>query len=77
MNDPEQSQQPQAHLLLTMATSWPVDEIDLAPQGCHYDLFLGAWIVDDTGALLVDSPDRPHPMSKKRDIETGEDQKGE
>lgn len=65
------------HLLLAMAKTFPVYAGDLAPQGCHYDLFQGVWIIDGTDSLLVESPNRPRPMTKKRDIETGEDQKGE
>lgn len=77
MNEPTKSQELRTHLLLTLATTLPVRDIDLSPQGCQYDLFQGVWIVNDTGELLVDSPDRPYPMTKKKDIETGEDQKGE
>lgn len=65
------------HILLRYATSYEKSEISLVPEGCHYNFEVGAWIVSDTGKLLVDSPGRPKPQTKKHDIETGEDQKGE
>lgn len=64
------------HLLLDMASTYPVRSVDLTPQACRYDLFLGAWVLEDCGSLLAESPERPKPMTKKFDIETGEDQKG-
>lgn len=64
------------HLLLAMAKTYPIEPLDLAPQGCEYSLADGAWILDDLGSLLVDTPGRPRPESKKMDHETGEDQKG-
>ncbi len=65
------------HLLLNLAKTYPVFEGDLTPEGCRYDLYEGAWILEDVGSLLVESPDRKGPRTKKEDIETGEDQKGE
>jgi hypothetical protein len=65
------------HILLAHARSYDRGEVDLTPSGCGYDTLAGAWIVRETGVLLVDSPGhmRP-PQSKKNDVETGEDQKG-
>ena len=65
------------HLLLTMAKTYPVFDGDLAPKECRYDLFQGAWLLEGLGSLFVESPNRPQPRTKKFDIETGEDQKGE
>lgn len=65
------------HLLLTLAQTYPVPTGDLAPEGCRYDLSQGAWVLNDLGSLLIYSPNRPRPMTKKRDIETGEDHKAE
>ena len=65
------------HLLLAMAITYPVLPLDLAPPDCHYDLSQGAWVLDDLGSLLADTPGRPMPATKKMDNETGEDQKGE
>ena len=64
------------HLLLAMAKTYPVGAVNLAPQGCEYSLTEGAWILEELGSLLVDTPGRPRPESKKMDQETGEDQKG-
>ena len=64
------------HLLLTAAKSYPVGNRDLAPPNCRYSISKGAWIVRDAGSLLVETPGRPMPATKKADVETGEDQKG-
>ena len=64
------------HLLLANAKSYGVPDQDLAPENCEYSLSQGAWILKDSGCLLIENPERPRPSSKKFDIETGEDQKG-
>lgn len=64
------------HLLLATAKSYRVSNQDLAPPNCHYSISEGAWIVQDAGSLLVETPGRPMPATKKADLETGEDQKG-
>ena len=58
------------HLLLATAKTYPVLPLDLTPPGCHYDLVEGAWIFDDLGSLLADTPGRPMPATKKADNET-------
>ena len=65
------------HPLLARAHRYPVGEVDLRPPGCEYDPILGAWRCQATGALAVEVPGREGPRTKKRDIETGEDQKAE
>lgn len=65
------------HILLELATTYPRPDYSLSPEGCHYDLEAGAWILSSTNELLVKSPDRPRPTTKKNDVETGEDQKGQ
>ena len=77
MNEPISNDTPSEHLLLAMAKTYPVCAEDLAPQGCQYDLFQGAWVLNGLGSLLIESSNRPRPMTKKKDLETGEDQKGE
>ena len=64
------------HLLLALSKSYPIVEQDLAPHDCLYSISDGAWILQHIGSLLVDTPGRPRPATKKFDIETGEDQKG-
>jgi hypothetical protein len=65
------------HPLLERAHKYPRREVDLAPAGCLYDDVVGAWRVIETGELWVETPHRVGPHTKKKDIETGEDQKGE
>ena len=65
------------HLLLAMASTYPAFTGDLSPQGYEYDLFSGVWMQSGSGSLLIESPNRPPSMTKKKDIETGEDQKAE
>ena len=64
------------HILLETAKSYRVPDRDLAPDNCEYSLSKGAWILQDSGSLLIENTERPRPSSKKFDIETGEDQKG-
>ena len=64
------------HLLLSTAKSYQIPAGDLAPQNCEYSLTEGAWMLQDVGSLLVETPGRLMPATKKQDLETGEDQKG-
>lgn len=65
------------HILLAYAHSYDRGDVDLAPPNCVYDLGVGAWVVRESGIILVASPGPWHPpQSKKCDVETGEDQKG-
>lgn len=65
------------HFLLARAKRYdrPVPAEGIA--GHHYDFFAGLWINETDGSAYVDSRERRPPQSKKNDIETGEDQKGE
>lgn len=66
-----------SHILLEFARSYDFREPAPAPPGCLYDVLVGAWIVKESGILLVESTEGPRPpQSKKNDVETGEDQKG-
>lgn len=65
------------HLLLELAKTYPVSTRDLAPSGCKYDLLHGGWVSEHDSSLLASMPGRPKLKTKKFDIETGEDQKGE
>lgn len=49
------------------------------PENCKYDNILGLWLWGTDQQCLVKSnnPQRPRPGTKKEDIETGEDLKGE
>ena len=65
------------HLLLKLAKTYPVYTGDLMPREGIYDLLQGVWLSRETGVPLVESGDIPYSMTKKADVETGEDQKGE
>ena len=65
------------HVLLELAVTKELPEVDLTPPGGVYDFEVGGWIVPATGQMLVSLPGRARPSTKKRDVETGEDQKGE
>ena len=65
------------HPLIQRAQKYLRNEVDLAPVGCSYDDTAGAWRVKETGQLWVETPHHQGPRTKKNDIETGEDQKGE
>jgi hypothetical protein len=66
-----------SHFLLETALVSERFADDLTPAGCHYDIKAGAWVVDGTEALLVETPGYRGPSTKKGDIETGEDQKSD
>lgn len=65
------------HPLLVRATKYRVKRVDLSPPNCTYDVHIGAWRINDSGALWAESKGRIGPNTKKGDVETGEDQKGE
>ena len=50
---------------------------ETGPEGCTYDAVLGAWIWESEVLVKSNASFRPMPATKKHDIETGEDQKGE
>ncbi|MBC7390862.1 MAG: hypothetical protein H7329_16765 [Opitutaceae bacterium] len=51
---------------------------DIQPlSGYFYDLLSGAWLSDLNGSLLIEHKEFTTLASKKKDIETGEDQKKE
>ena len=66
-----------SHLLLEKAKTYPRFRGDLTPPNCKYDQLIGAWILQSTSELLVETSFRKGPRTKKEDIETGEDQKAE
>lgn len=65
------------HPLIERAQKYPLRAVNLAPAGCLYDDEVGAWRIIETDELWVDTHARQGPQTKKQDIETGEDQKGE
>jgi hypothetical protein len=66
------------HLLLALSTTVPVtSRPPLAPQGAKYLSDIGAWVIPFSGRLFITHPTVIRPATKKKDIETGEDQKSE
>ena len=66
------------HPLLKNASTYARPaERDLSPEGCVYDFAIGAWVVCSTGELFIETAGGQKPRTKKQDVETGEDQKGE
>lgn len=47
------------------------------PERAVYDLFAGCWFLDGVPLVTAEGTKLGPPMSKKFDIETGEDRKGE
>ncbi len=65
------------HILLDKAYVYEDIPKELTPEGCSYDREVGLWRVDDTGEVMMIGSYAQRPETKKCDVETGEDQKGE
>lgn len=65
------------HILLQKAFTYKKSKKLTAPIGYEFDNFLGAWISVSDRSLLVNHKDFPGRGTKKNDIETGEDMKGQ
>ena len=65
------------HLLLEKAYLYPLPKSGPDMRGCRFDHKKGFWVMEETGEPFVLDRSNPGPRSKKCDLETGEDQKGE
>lgn len=65
------------HILLEKAYTYENIPKKLTPEGCFYDRNSGLWRVTDTKEVMMVGNYALKPQTKKADIETGEDQKGE
>lgn len=65
------------HILLDKAKRYKVDEILPTPKDCTFLFNSGYWANKTTGEPMMHGDNPRKPQSKKYDIETGEDQKGE
>ena len=65
------------HILLEKAFNYKKRKELKAPEGYVFDHLLGAWKNEIDNTLLVQSLKYPGLGTKKEDVETGEDQKGE
>ena len=65
------------HVLMTYAVRKPYGRTGAVPDGAEYDATKGYWV--KSGIPLVKSQEFTEAgwFTKKHDIETGEDQKGE
>lgn len=66
-----------AHVLLEHAFKYGAPIYDSTPDGCSFNQDKGYWVINSTGRALMESDDPKPTSTKKCDIETGEDQKGE
>jgi hypothetical protein len=65
------------HILLDKAFTYDVKEQKLTPDNGIYSREEGFWRIKDTNEVMMFSDSKDKPASKKCDVETGEDQKGE
>lgn len=65
------------HIILKKAKKYNVPDQDLNPKGCSYKAKEGFWVNSSSNTAMMRSDDPKKPTSKKCDVETGEDQKGE
>lgn len=66
------------HLLLEKAFIYPLEKKQPELVGCTFDSKNGYWIINQTGEpYITDKSMSSPPRTKKCDVETGEDQKGE
>lgn len=65
------------HILLQKAFIYKKREKITPPIGYEFNCFLGAWVSISDKSLLVNHENFPWKGTKKNDIETGEDQKGQ
>lgn len=76
MSDGEGEDDVKEHILIKRGTKRPFRETPEMPLGAIYDRAAGFWKLN--GQPLLRSPEfKDHPVTKKCDQETGEDQKGE
>lgn len=65
------------HIIIEKAKKYYISEQNLLPIGCTYKAQEGFWVDDSSNVAMMKSDNFQKPTSKKCDIETGEDQKGE
>ncbi|MFI0426816.1 MAG: hypothetical protein ACH34V_07665 [Flavobacterium sp.] len=65
------------HILLQKALKYKQRKEIEDPKGFSFDSLIGAWINNVDKSLLILSKDFKALGTKKEDVETGEDQKGQ
>lgn len=77
MNGERQVNLPVEHILMTYATRLPYRAIPDMPTRALYDFSKGYWLKDGMPMVALEEFTEGCFGSKKRDLETGEDLKGE
>lgn len=65
------------HIILEKAKRYNTSNQNIVPSGCTYKSQEGFWVENISNKAMMKSDKSQKPTSKKCDIETGEDQKGE
>jgi len=65
------------HILVRSAQAHVLPMEQPSPAGWVYDMKVGAWTNPSKGAFMVHDPTSPRCGTKKNDLETGEDAKGQ
>lgn len=65
------------HVLLEVATRRPHQSVPEMPSSASYDVVGGCWMLGEKPLVRTEGSRLGTPSTKKNDIETGEDQKGE
>jgi hypothetical protein len=65
------------HILIEKAYCYPDPRESRVPNNCTFIQKSGYWRNNSTGEIMMLSNDSCFPQTKKEDVETGEDQKGE
>lgn len=65
------------HILLEKATRRPYSENIKLPKNAKYNHKEGFWLIDDLPLTKSEIYEDDKPGTKKCDLETGEDQKGQ
>ena len=65
------------HIILEKAKRYNQSNKPVISNECAYDSQRGFWIDNTSNTAMMKNDSCPKPTSKKCDVETGEDQKGE
>lgn len=65
------------HVIIEKAKRYNISNSLGSLDGCTYDVHNGFWVDNSTNKPMMCGNGSRKPTSKKCDIETGEDQKGE
>ena len=65
------------HIIIEKAKKYSIPNQNITPVGCTYKDKEGFWVEDLSNIAMMKSGNPQKPVTKKFDIETGEDHKGE